>query len=211
MKKTSIVLMAFALLTLLNFSLKAQTDADLVGKEAPAFNLKNIDGKMVSLDKYKNDKGVIVIFTCNHCPYSKLYEDRIIALDKQYKTAGYPVVAINPNDVKQYPDDSPAKMKSRAKEKGFTFPYLFDGTQEIAKAYAATRTPHVYLLQNEKGKFTVRYVGAIDDNANDATAVGVKYLEDAIAKIASGQAPEPSFTKAIGCGIKWKKDVASSN
>ena len=80
-----------------------------------------------------------------------------------------------------------------------------------AKAYAATRTPHVYLLQNEKGKFMVRYVGAIDDNANDATAVGVKYLEEAIAKTASGQAPEPSFTKAIGCGIKWKKDAAASN
>jgi peroxiredoxin len=210
MKKTSIVLIAFALLTLLHFTAKAQVDADLVGKEAPAFSLKNIDGKTVSLDKYKSEKGVIVIFTCNHCPYSKLYEDRIVALDGKYKATGFPVVAINSNDVKQYPDDSPAKMKVRAKEKGFTFPYLFDETQATAKAYAATRTPHVYLLENANGKFVVRYVGAIDDNAQDATAVGVKYLEDAIAKVSAGQSPDPQFTKAIGCGIKWKKETASN-
>lgn len=211
MKKTSIVLMALALFTLLNFTAKAQVDADLVGKEAPAFSLKNIDGKTVSLDKFPNAKGIIVIFTCNHCPYSVLYEDRIIALDAKYKKEGYPVVAINPNDIKQYPDDSPANMKKRAKAKGFTFPYLFDETQASAKAYGATRTPHVYLLQNENGKFFVRYVGAIDDNAQDATAVGTKYLEEAIAKLESGSAPDPQFTKAIGCGIKWKKDAAASN
>ena len=99
--------MALALFTLLNFTAKAQVDADLVGKEAPAFSLKNIDGKTVSLDKFPNAKGMIVIFTCNHCPYSVLYEDRIIALDAKYKAAGYPVVAINPNDIKQYPDDMP--------------------------------------------------------------------------------------------------------
>lgn len=211
MKKTNFLMIAMALFMGLSLGAQAQVDSDLIGKEAPDFSLKNIDGKTVSLGKYKNDKGVIVVFTCNHCPYSKLYEDRIVALDAKYKPLGYPVVAINPNDAKQYPDDSPAKMKVRAKEKGFTFPYLVDETQAIAKAYAATRTPHVYLLQNENGKSIVRYVGAIDDNAQDATAVGVKYLEDAIAKVGSGQVPEPASTKAIGCGIKWKKNEASSN
>lgn len=210
MKKTSFLLIAMALFLGLSLGAQAQVDADLVGKEAPDFSLKSFDGKTVGLSSYKSDKGVIVVFTCNHCPFSKLYEDRLVALDAKYKSQGFPVVAINPNDAKAYPEDSPAKMKVRAKEKGFTFPYLVDDSQAIAKAYAATRTPHVYLLQNVDGKFMVRYVGAIDDNAQDATAVGVKYLEDAIGKLQSGQAPEPSSTKAIGCGIKWKKDKTAS-
>lgn len=203
--------MAIAMLTALHFGAVAQVaDADLVGKEAPAFSLKNIDGKTISLDKYKSEKGVVVVFTCNHCPFSKLYEDRLVALDTKYKAEGFPMVAINPNDAKAYPEDSPAKMKVRAKQKGFTFPYLVDETQAIAKSYGAVRTPHVYLLENVGGKFMVRYVGAIDDNAQDATAVGTHYLEDAIAKVKAGQAPDPAATKAIGCGIKWKKDQASN-
>jgi peroxiredoxin len=182
----------------------AQVDADLVGKEAPAFALKNIDGKTVSLANYPNAKGVIVVFTCNHCPYSKMYEDRIVALDAKFKSQGYPVIAINPNDPKAYPADALPKMKQRAKQKGFTFPYLVDETQGIAKAYGATRTPHAYLLQNDNGKFVVRYVGAIDDNAEAADKVGVKFLEEAIAKVEGNQVPDPNHTKAVGCGIKWK-------
>jgi peroxiredoxin len=179
-------------------------DSDLIGKTAPAFNLKNIDGKMVSLNNYTDAKGVIVIFTCNHCPYSKMYEDRIVALDAKFKGQGFPVVAINPNDPTQYPEDDLANMKKRAKKKGFTFPYLVDDSQDIAKAYGATRTPHVYLVQNQGGNFVVSYVGAIDDNAQDEKGVGTKFLEDAIAKISAGQSPEPAHTKAVGCGIKWK-------
>jgi peroxiredoxin len=182
----------------------AQVDADLVGKEAPAFSLKNIDGKTVALTDFSKEKGAIVVFTCNHCPYSKMYEDRIVALDAKFKSQGFPVVAINPNDPKAYPEDSFDQMKKRAKKKGFTFPYLVDDTQGIAKAYGATRTPHVYLLQNTNGKMVVRYVGAIDDNAESADGVGTKFLEDAIAKVAADQVPDPNHTKAVGCGIKWK-------
>jgi alkyl hydroperoxide reductase subunit AhpC len=134
-----------------------------------------------------------------------------VALDGKYKSQGFPVVAINPNDAKAYPEDSPSKMKERAKKKGFTFPYLVDDSQTIAKAYGAARTPHVYLLENVDGKFMVRYVGAIDDNAQDAGAVGTKYLENAVAKLSAGQAPDPQHTKAVGCGIKWKKDAAATN
>ncbi|MFM2376497.1 MAG: hypothetical protein RLZZ165_1594 [Bacteroidota bacterium] len=210
MKTTSILsLFVVSILTLVNFTVQAQVDADLIGKEAPGFSLKNIDGGMVSLDGYKNDKGVVIVFTCNHCPFSKLYEDRLVALDAQYKSQGFPVVAINPNDAKAYPEDSPSEMKKRAKRKHFTFPYLVDDSQEIARAYSAVRTPHVYLLENVNGTFIVRYVGAIDDNAQDASAVKEKYLESAIANVAAGQAPDPQSTKAIGCGIKWKKDQAA--
>ena len=120
-----------------------------VGDAASDFKLKNVDGKFVSLSDYPEAKGFIIIFTCNHCPYAKAYQDRIIQLDKKYKPLGYPVIAISPNDPEIVPEDSYENMVLVAKEKGFTFPYLFDGTQEVYRKYGAKRTPHVYLL--EKG------------------------------------------------------------
>lgn len=188
--------------------ISAQNDQKLIGETAPSFNLKNIDGEMVSLDDYMADEdvnGVIVIFTCNHCPYSKLYEDRIVALDKQFKPQGYPVVAINPNDPTAYPEDDFKGMQKRAKEKGFTFPYLVDETQEIAAAYSATRTPHTYLLQKDDDRFEVVYVGAIDDSPKDAESVEAMYVNDAIQNAVEGTRVETNYTKAIGCSIKWKK------
>ena len=185
-------------------NLHAQADQALIGKAAPTFELKNIDGKMVSLQQVlSKNEGVILVFTCNHCPYSVKYEDRIMALDKKYKLLGYPVIAINPNDPVAYKEDNFENMKKRAKQKGFSFPYLVDETQQIAKAYAATRTPHVYLIRKEADEIgVVRYVGAIDDNT-EAEAVTVKYVEDAITRLKGNEDAEPSYTKAIGCGIKW--------
>jgi peroxiredoxin len=175
-----------------------------VGDEVIDFNLKNIDDNMVSLAGLKGNKGAIVVFTCNHCPFAKMYEDRIVALDKKYASKGYPVVAINPNDVTQEPDDSFDNMKKRAEEKGFTFPYLVDETQQIAKTYGATRTPHVYLLQRNGDKYKVAYIGAIDDNHKDAAAVQKKFLENAIDNLLNNKPVETNFTKAVGCTIKWK-------
>jgi len=114
-----------------------------VGDNASDFKLKNVDGKFVSLSDYPDAKGFTVIFTCNHCPYAIAYEDRIIELDKKYKKLGYPVIAINSNDPEIAPDDSYDKMIVRAKEKGFTFPYLYDETQEVYRKYGAKRTPHI--------------------------------------------------------------------
>ncbi|HOK51634.1 MAG TPA: thioredoxin family protein [Bacteroidales bacterium] len=190
--------------TFMIFSYLGSSAQVKVGDVAPTFNLKNVDGKMVSLDDYRSQKGVIVIFTCNHCPYAKAYEDRIIALDKQYKPKGFPVVAINPNDVSIVPEDSYENMQVRAKEKGFTFPYLYDATQAVANAYGAERTPHVFLLKKSGDKFEVAYIGAIDDNYKDASAVKTRYVEQAIEAILAGKKPEPSTTKAIGCTVKRK-------
>ena len=179
-----------------------------VGDNAKDFKLKNIDGKYVSLSDMKDVRGVIVIFTCNHCPFAKAYEDRIIALDKKFKKEGYPVVAINPNDPKESPEDSYEAMQTRAKEKGFTFPYIFDETQEIATAYGAAHTPHVFLLQKQAdGQFKVAYIGAIDNDTENKLSAKEKknYVEDAIAALKSGKQPDPSSTKAIGCTIKWRK------
>lgn len=176
-----------------------------VGDKAADFTLKNVDNKMVSLDDYGDEKGVILIFTCNHCPFSVAYEDRIIALDNNYKKLGYPVVAINPNDPAAYPSDSFEEMKLRAKEKGFTFPYLLDDAQEVYPIYGATKTPHIYLLQNNNGKFKVAYIGAIDNSARDENKVSKTYLADAIDALLEGKTPQVTKTKAIGCGIKAKQ------
>jgi peroxiredoxin len=174
------------------------------GSTAVDFNLKNVDGKTVSLSDYSTAKGFIVVFTCNHCPYAKAYEDRIIALDKKYASKGYPVIAINPNDPSKNPDDDFTGMQARAKLKGYTFPYLVDETQETTRAYGATKTPHVYVVQKEAGKYVVRYVGAIDDNYEDASAVKEKYVEDAVDALLANKTVKVKTTKAIGCTIKWK-------
>jgi len=174
------------------------------GDKATDFKLKNVDNKMVSMADYKDAKGIIVIFTCNHCPFAKKYENRIMELDKNYKAKGFPVIAISPNDPKVEAEDSFENMQKRAKEKGYSFPYLIDETQNVAKQYGATKTPHVYLLQKEKEGYIVKYIGAIDDNCDDIAAVKEKYVESAIANIMTGKPVSPATTKAIGCGIKWK-------
>lgn len=176
-----------------------------IGDTATDFNLKNIDGKMVSLADYNDANGFIIIFTCNHCPYSKAYEDRIIALDKKYADVKFPVIAISSNDAVQYPEDDFDNMKKRAKEKSFTFPYLYDETQTIAKQYGALKTPHVFILLKDNGQLITKYIGAIDDNWEDATAVTEKYVENALNNIIEGKKVPVPLTKAIGCGIKWKK------
>jgi peroxiredoxin len=177
-----------------------------VGDKASDFKLKNVDGNYVSLKDYSNAKGFVVIFTCNHCPYAKAYQDRIIEIDRKYKSKGYPVIAINSNDPQLEPEDSYEGMVIRTKEKGFTFPYLFDESQAVYRQYGATRTPHVFLLEKEGNDLVVRYIGAIDDNYQDATKVTNAYLTNAIDALLTGGTPNPTFTKAIGCTIKDKQN-----
>ena len=176
-----------------------------VGDTVQDFNLKNISDEMVSLKNNAGAKGAIVIFTCNHCPFSVKYEDRIIALHKKYNKLGYPVIAINPNDPAKEPDDSFAAMKVRAKEKGFTFPYIVDESQEVAKQFGAERTRHVYVVTKSGSDFKVSYIGAIDNNANDAKDASEKYVEQAVDALISGKTVAKNSTKAIGCSIKWRK------
>ncbi len=173
-----------------------------IGDKAMDFKLKNIDGKMVSLSNYPDARGFVVVFTCNGCPYAQAYQDRLIEIDKKYKPKGYPVVAINPNDPEIAPADSYDKMVSVAKNKGFTFPYLIDETQEVYRNYGATRTPHVYVLQKKGSDLVVQYIGTIDDNYQDPKKVSTPYLANALDALIAGKTPEPSTTKAIGCGIK---------
>ncbi len=173
-----------------------------VGDKASDFSLKNVDGNMVSLASFEDAKGFIVTFTCNHCPFSVMYEDRLIELHNEYAPKGYPVIAINPNDPEVQSGDSYEDMQVRAEEKEFPFPYLFDDGQKVYPLYGATRTPHVFLLDSE---LVVQYIGAIDNNARDADAVTKPYVKDAIKAVERGEKPDPDFTKAIGCSIKTKK------
>lgn len=192
-------------LTIALASLSALAQGVKVGDKVPDFNLKNVDGKMVALSDYKDAKGAVVIFTCNHCPYAQAYEQRIIDLHKTYAAKGYPVIAINPNDPSVQPQDSYELMQQRAKDKGYPFVYLFDEGQLVYPKYGATKTPHVYLLQKRGADFMVEYIGTIDDNYKDESAVKEKYLANAIDALIAGKKLALTETKAIGCTIKVKK------
>lgn len=173
-----------------------------IGDVATDFSLKNIDGEMVSLSDYNDAKGFLVIFTCNMCPYAKAYENRIIELDAKYKPLDVPVIAINPNNPAKQPGDGFEEMKTRAEEKGFTFPYLLDEGQQIFPQYGATRTPHVYLLEKTEEGNIVRYIGAIDDNYQNEAQVEEKYVENAVDAMLAGEEIKVTTTRAIGCSIK---------
>jgi len=197
--KTILVLAVFALATAFTIG---PDNGYRVGDAASDFALENVDGKMVSLADYPDAKGYIVVFTCNTCPYSVANEDRINALDKKYKSKGYPVIAINPNDPAAVSDESMEKMKVRASEKGFTFPYLLDVGQKVYPKYGATKTPHVYILKKSKGKNIVRYIGAIDDSSRNPDNVSEKFVENAVDALLTGKKVSKTYTRAIGCSIK---------
>lgn len=166
--------------------------------QAPAFELPNVDGKTLALSDFKG-KPVAVIFTCNHCPYAKAYQNRII--DIQSKYPGIQVVAINSNDAQGYPEDSFDNMKARAREAGFNFPYLWDETQKIARAFGAQVTPDAFLLDAEH---RLVYRGRVDDNWEHPSQVKEKSLENAIQDLLDGKPIRKPEARAIGCSIKWK-------
>lgn len=177
-----------------------------IGDVAPDFALSGTDGETHSIASTKAadgsaPKGYIVTFTCNTCPYAKMYEDRLVALHEKMAPMGYPVIAIQPNDVELKPGDDMAAMQDRAKDKGFGFAYVIDADQSVYPAYGASKTPEVYLLDANR---VVRYHGAIDDNAQDAEGVDKRYVEMAVAALEAGSAPDPASVKAIGCSIKAK-------
>lgn len=175
-----------------------------VGDTAVDFNLKNVDGKMVSLASNKEAKGYILVFTCNTCPYSVMYEDRIIALHNKYAEKGYPVLAVQPNSPEKSPGDSFDNMIVRAKDKEFPFAYVMDETQEVTRTYGATNTPHVYVLDKQSDdSFKIAYIGAIDNNSRRPEMATKHYVQEALDQLLEGNDVATTNTKAIGCTIKW--------
>ena len=172
-----------------------------IGSKIPYFKLKGVDEQEYSLDTFSDKHMLVIIFSCNHCPYVQAYEDRIKEIQREFNEKGLAVVAINSNDDSQYPDDSFENMKKRAREKQFNFPYLRDEDQSLAKTFDATHTPEIFLFDQER---KLVYHGKIDDNWKDEKAVKSKYLRDAIIELLEGEEISAPETFSIGCTIKWK-------
>jgi peroxiredoxin len=181
-----------------------QTSGYRIGDAVNDFSLKNTNGGTLSLSNYANAKGVIVVFTSNHCPFAKAYEDRIIALNNKFSSQNFPVIAINPSDPGTQQDDTFDKMKERASSKNYQHPYLADDSQQTAKAFGVARTPQAFVLQRSGGKFIVKYIGMIDDNPQDPAGASKFYVEDAVSNLLGDKPVVTTITKPIGCAIKWR-------
>jgi peroxiredoxin len=172
-----------------------------LGQSAPDFNLPGVDGKQYSLANFKSAKVLVIVFSCNHCPYVIGSEDRMIKFYNDYAPKGVAMIAINSNETEGHPTDSFDHMVQRAKEKGFKFAYVRDDTQEIALKYGALRTPHYYVLDADR---KLRYTGRMDDNPRNPGKETTHELRDAVDAILAGQKPPVELTNPIGCNVKWK-------
>ena len=171
-----------------------------IATEAPPFDLPGTDGSNHSLDEYADTPALAVVWSCNHCPYVRAWEGRMSAIQRDYADRGFRLVAINSNDAERYPEDSFEAMKQRAADEGFTFDYLFDEDQSVARDYGPERTPEVFLFDADR---RLVYHGAIDDS-RDEGAVSEHYLREAIDAVLEGREPETRETPAVGCSVKWR-------
>ena len=172
-----------------------------LGTSAPDFNLPDTQGNMVSLDDFAEAPALLVISMCNHCPFVKHILSTIVGLVKEYQAKGVAVVGINSNDVVNYPDDSPEMMAKVAKKEGFTFPYLYDETQEIARTYGALRTPHFFVFNKEH---RLVYTGRGVDNPRDTSKMTVNDLDRVLTEHLAGKPVSVPLTNPIGCNVKWE-------
>lgn len=169
------------------------------------FSLKNVDGKFVSLKDYPEAKGFVIIFTCNHCPFAKLYPERMNAINSKYKPLGVPLIAISSTDTVSYEADSFIKMVEKSKNEHFNFPYLYDNEQAAARIFFAEKTPHAFIIWKKDGKWVVKYDGAIDDNGMEPEKVTTHYVTNALDELLSGKEVTIKETKSIGCQIYLRK------
>jgi peroxiredoxin len=171
-----------------------------IGDAAPGFTLPGVDGRTHELADFADKSVFVVMFSCNHCPYVQAYEDRLIALQRDYGERGVQLVAINSNDDVAYPEDSFQNMAARAQAKGLNFPYLRDASQHVAEAYGATHTPQLFVFDRTRH---LAYTGKIDDNWQDPHAVRRHFLRETLDALLRDETPAVSTTHAIGCTIKW--------
>ena len=167
------------------------------------FSLKNVDGKTVSLSD--NPKGYIIVFTCNHCPFAKLYPKRLNQLNKKYFSLGVPLIAISSTDTIMYAEDCYDKMIAKAKSGKYNFPYLYDSAQSVAKNYNAERTPQAFVIWKENDKWVVKYKGAIDDNGAEPKLVNENYVANAVDELLKGNQVKQPITGSVGCKINFRK------
>ncbi len=172
-----------------------------IGEKAPDFSLPGVDGKTYSLEDFADKKLLIVVFSCNHCPYVVGSEDRMNQLYADYAPKGVGMIAINSNETENHPTDDVEHMVARAKEKGFEFAYVRDESQEVAEAYGALRTPHFYVFDADR---KLRYTGRMDDNPRSPGAETTRELRDALDALLAGNTPPVEVTNPIGCNVKWQ-------
>ena len=173
-----------------------------LGTTAPGFHLPDTEGKVVALDDFAGAPAVLVMFICNHCPYVKHVRDELARLAREYQERGVAIVGINANDASAYPDDSPARMRQEQAEVGYTFPYLFDESQEVAKAYQAACTPDFFLFDRAR---KLVYRGQLDDSRpGNTTPVTGKDLRAALDAVLAGRPVAAAQRPSVGCNIKWK-------
>src|SRR5919201_212986 len=171
-----------------------------IGTEAPQFDLPGVDGQTRSLDDYADAQALVLIQSCNHCPYVQAWEGRMIVIQREYADRGVRIVAISSNDAEHYPEDSFDEMKARARRRGFNFDYLYDKDQAIARALGSSRTPEVFLFDRDR---RLVYHGAIDDS-RDERAVTQRHLRDALDAVLDGREPPVTETPPVGCTVKWR-------
>jgi len=172
-----------------------------LGTPAPAFSLPGVDGKTWSLDSFSEAELLVVVFTCNHCPYAIASEDRLLEIQADYRDKGVRLVAISANDAAKYPDDSFDEMKKRAAEKRFTFPYLYDENQAVARAYDAACTPDIFVFDRDR---KLIYNGRIDDNWQNPSEVTRRDLRAVLDAALAGKRVDFEHVPSMGCSIKWK-------
>ena len=190
---------------MMSFLLLSFNNDETNGKIVKDFSLINVDGKMVSLSEYPDAKGFIVVFTCNHCPFARLYPQRMNELNSKYSVLGVPLIAISSTDTAQYEEDTYSKMIKKSVEENFNFPYLFDGDQTIAKNFNAHRTPHAFVIWKENNEWVIKYNGAIDDNGADPGKVNNNYVAEAVDALLNGKDVLLKETKSIGCQIQFRQ------
>jgi peroxiredoxin len=195
-----ILKIALVLVLLQSFNLSES----IIGKAIPDFSLRNVSGKNVSLKDYPNAKGFIVVFTCNHCPFAKLYTKRLNELNTKYSALNVPLLAINPMDTMVYADECFTKMQERAEKDGFNFPYLSDGSQLITQSFSALRTPQAFVIWKEDNQWIVKYSGAIDDNGSEPDSVKNNYLSNAVNELLAGKQVTNAETSSVGCYIHYR-------
>lgn len=174
-------------------------------KDIVDFKLKNVDGNLVSLSSFPDAKGFIIVFTCNHCPFAKLYPPRLNDLNNKFKPLGVPMIAISSTDTMMYEEDTYLNMVTKSNEEHFNFPYLFDELQEVAKNFKAQKTPHAFVIWKENNQWVVKYNGAIDDNGMEPEKVTETYVSNAVNELLTNQTIKTSETKSIGCQIAFRK------
>ncbi len=189
----------------LSFGFKnVEPNKSMLGKEIKNFNLKNVDGKFVSLNDYKNAKGFVIMFTCNHCPFAKLYSNRMNQLNKKYEVLGVPLLAINSMDTLLYEDETFDQMQLKSKNNQFSFPYLFDETQSVGRQFNAEHTPQVFVIWKEKEKWIVKYAGAFDNNGEHPEKAN-PFVANAIDDLLVNKPVKNPVTESFGCRIYYRK------